>query len=245
MSGYTPLFDSVLDGTLFGKWPHTGIWTCLLSQVDQHGEIDMNPALLAAKIGVPVDMLLACIADFMKPDPGSRTKDHDGRRLELIDPDSRDWGWRVINHAKYRERARLKAKAQREIESGQNAARMADRRGPPGTAADPLSTQRNASQLNATQRSAGCTTPAGEMAIALRNAGVLTSSIDPTLLAWLSDGFTTQQALDATALARMRKPHPEPIHANYLDKILRQPARPPPEQPRPKTAHERLMEATK
>lgn len=150
MAGYVPLFDSVLDGTLFGKWPHTGIWTCLLSQVDKHGDIDMNPNLLAAKIGVPVDLLLTCISDFMKPDPGSRTKDHDGRRLELIDPEARDWGWRVVNHAKYREKARLNAKANREVESGQNASRMQDRRGPPLTAADRLSSHLNSdtSHLN-------------------------------------------------------------------------------------------------
>lgn len=134
MSGYTPLFNSALDGTLFGKWPHTGIWTCLLSQADKHGVIDKHPNLLAAKIGVPVDQLLACIYDFMQPDPGSRTPDNEGRRLELLEPDRRDWGWRVINHAKYREKARLQSKNAREIESGLNAERMGDRRRPPETA---------------------------------------------------------------------------------------------------------------
>lgn len=141
--GYTPLFDTALDGTLFGRWPHTGIWTCLLSQKDRNGEIDMHPNLLAAKIGVPVDTLMACIDDFMKPDPGSRTKDHDGRRLELIDPASRNWGWRVLNHAKYRDKARLKEKNEREVETGRNKQRMGDRqltadhrRSPPITAAD-------------------------------------------------------------------------------------------------------------
>jgi hypothetical protein len=242
VSGYVPLFDSVLDGTLFGKWPHTGIWTCLLSQVDQHGEIDMHPNLLAAKIGVPADLLMSCISDFMKPDPGSRTKDHDGRRLELIDADSRDWGWRVINHAKYREKARLKAKAQREVESGENAKRMNDRRSPPETAADPLSSHLNSTHLNSdtTQRSAEDDraapttsvgkqpTPEAEMAIALRDLGVNVRSIDPVLIAWIRDKFTTQQAIDAVGIARIRKPHPEAIHANYLDKILRQPIRPPP-----------------
>jgi hypothetical protein len=229
VSGYVPLFDSVLDGTLFGKWPHTGIWTCLLSQVDQHGEIDMNPALLAAKIGVPLDLLLSCIHDFMQPDPGSRTKDSDGRRLELIDPQARDWGWRVINHAKYREKARLKAKAQREIESGQNAARMADRRGPPETASDPLSTQRISTQLNseAAQSAAAPSTREGELAIAARDLGVNVRSTDPVLHAWVREGFTVQQIRDAVGLARIRKPSGA-IPANYIDPILREPPKPPP-----------------
>jgi hypothetical protein len=94
-------------------------------------------------------------------------------------------------------------------------------------------------------RANGAMKPEGEMAIALRNLGVVVKSTDPVLHEWLKLGFTTQQAVDAVGIARIRKPYPEAIPANYLDKILRQPARPPPEQPRPKTAHERLMEATK
>lgn len=233
MSGYVPLFDSVLDGTLFGKWPHTGIWTCLLSQVDQYGEIDMNPALLAAKIGVPVDLLLSCVRDFMQPDPGSRTKDNDGRRLELIDPDARDWGWRVINHSKYREKARLKAKNQREVETGQNADRMLDRRGPPATAADPLSSHLISSHLNAEPAQeaplvspTGKVTPEGEMAIVARDLGVAVRSIDPVLHAWVREGFTVQQVRDAVSVARIRKPQGA-IPANYLDPILREPPKPP------------------
>jgi uncharacterized protein YdaU (DUF1376 family) len=86
--------------------------------------------------------------------------------------------------------------------------------------------------------------PQGEMAIALRDRGVQVTSAHPTLLAWVTDGFTTQQAIDATALARMRKPHPEPIPAAYLDKILRQPpAQTQPEKARHKTKFEQVMEA--
>jgi hypothetical protein len=81
--GYTPVFSSVLDGTLHGRWPHTGVWLCMLSQCDFRGEIDMVPKLLASKIGVSEQLLLECIEDFMAPDPGSRTGDLDGRRLEI------------------------------------------------------------------------------------------------------------------------------------------------------------------
>lgn len=71
-------------------------------------------------------------------------------------------------------------------------------------------------------------TPEGAMAIALRDLGVTVTSIDPVLIAWVKAGFTIQQATDAVGIARIRKPHPEPIHPNYIDPILRQPARPPP-----------------
>lgn len=72
--------------------------------------------------------------------------------------------------------------------------------------------------------------PAGEMAIALRDLGVDVKSTDKVLQGWLRDGFTTQQAVEAVGIARIRKPHPQRIPGNYLDPILRQPQRAPPSQ---------------
>lgn len=122
MSGYTPVFSSVFDGTLHGRWPHTGIWVCLLAMADKHGCIDKVPRAIAADIGVDLETLTACIADFCAPDEYSRSAESDGRRLELIDP-ARPWGWRIVNHGKYREKAR---KAMHQLEataSGRDAER--------------------------------------------------------------------------------------------------------------------------
>jgi hypothetical protein len=125
--GYTPLYDTMLSGTLYGRWPHTGIWACLLSRASREGVIDEVPASLAAAIGVSEELLRKCIHDFMQPDPGSRTKAHDGRRLELIDS-SRDWGWLVLNHGKYREKARKKNYDENRTESGSDAERKRQER---------------------------------------------------------------------------------------------------------------------
>jgi hypothetical protein len=95
---------------------------------------------------------------------------------------------------------------------------------------------------DAPKSSPRATTPEGEMAIALRNLGVVVKSTDPVLHGWVRDGYTPQQATDAVGIARIRKPHPEAIPANYLDKILREPARPPPQR-KGNTAWDRLMEA--
>jgi hypothetical protein len=70
--------------------------------------------------------------------------------------------------------------------------------------------------------------PAAEMAVAMRNLGVIVNVDHPTLRQWVIDGYTPQQVVDAANLARQRKPHPEPIPANYVDKILRAPPRAPP-----------------
>jgi hypothetical protein len=124
LAGYAPLFGSIATGTLYGKWPDIGLWAIVLSQADKNGVLDVTPQYLAGVTGLPVDQVTACMERFCAPDPGSRTKDLDGARLELLDPDNRNWGWRVVNHGKYREKARLMAKSEREVSTGANAARL-------------------------------------------------------------------------------------------------------------------------
>ena len=138
MSGYTPLFDSLTKGTLCGRWPDIGLWPIILSLSDRNGHVDVTCSYLAGVTGLPVDEVTACMARFCEPDPISRSKDQSGARLVLLD-EHRPWGWRIVNHAHYREKARLTAKASREVSEGLNKVRMADRRSPPLTAADPLS----------------------------------------------------------------------------------------------------------
>lgn len=74
------------------------------------------------------------------------------------------------------------------------------------------------------------------MAIALRDKGVAVTSQDPTLLAWIRDGFTPDQAVEAVGIARIRKPWPERIPAKYLDAILRTPQAPAPQKLKPRLA---------
>lgn len=138
MSGYAPLFDSLTRGTLCGRWPDIGLWPIVLSLGDKNGLVDVTPLYIAGITGLPEQEVIACMDRFCQPDPYSRSRDHDGRRLVLLD-EHRNWGWRIVNHGKYKEKARLMGKNAREVESGKNKDRMDDRRGPPGTAADPLS----------------------------------------------------------------------------------------------------------
>lgn len=66
-------------------------------------------------------------------------------------------------------------------------------------------------------------TAAGAMAAELRRKGVSVTSQHPTLLQWLADGFSIPSALEAVEVARLTKPVPEPLPANYVDRILRNP----------------------
>jgi hypothetical protein len=52
---------------------------------------------LANRARLPVAAVEDALKAFMSPDPYSRTKDNEGRRIAEI-----DGGWRLLNHAKYR-----------------------------------------------------------------------------------------------------------------------------------------------
>lgn len=138
MSGYVPLFDSIATGTLYGRWPDIGVWPIVLALADKHGHLDVTPHYLSGVLGLPVEQVAACMKRFCEPDIYSRTKEESGARLRLLD-DHRDWGWAIVNHVKYREKARLMGKNEAEVSSGKNAERLRDRRRPPLTPSDPLS----------------------------------------------------------------------------------------------------------
>jgi hypothetical protein len=159
MSGYTPLFESLTTGTLCGKWPDVGLWPIILSLADRHGDVDKTPTYIAGVTGLPVVEVAKCMQRFCEPDPDSRSSQENGARLVLVDPEHRDWGWRVVNHGKYREKARLASKNAAEVASGKNAERIRDRRGPPGTAADHPSDSDSDSDLNVRRKTVAAARP--------------------------------------------------------------------------------------
>lgn len=164
MSGYTPVFNTVFTGTLHGRWPDTGLWLCILAMSDKHGIVDCTPAYIASVTGLTVTDVEQCISRFMEPDQYSRTQAAEGRRLELVDA-GRPWGWRIVNHGKYREKARLHAKDSIRTESGADAARKAVQRGvprcPPVSPAVPLSNTNTNTDTDTNQegRSASASLP--------------------------------------------------------------------------------------
>jgi hypothetical protein len=117
-----------------------GLWACLLALADKNGCLDVTTDYIAAVTGMAVTDIESCINRFMQPDPKSRTPDREGKRLELIDPE-RTWGWRIINHAKYREKARKAASDSERAASGRNAERMKLRKARPGDPTRPAPTR--------------------------------------------------------------------------------------------------------
>ena len=70
----------------------------MLAMADRKGRIWASIPGLAGRARVSVQACREALDCFLSPDKDSRTKEHEGRRIEEI-----DGGWRLLNHAKYRE----------------------------------------------------------------------------------------------------------------------------------------------
>jgi hypothetical protein len=98
---YAKLFKSIYAGTLRGNTRCLVVFTNMLAHADAAGWVDMHPRSIAEEVGLTIDEVKAAIAELEAPDPESRSPEEEGRRIVLLDA-HRSWGWRVVNHGKYR-----------------------------------------------------------------------------------------------------------------------------------------------
>ncbi len=100
MAGYTKLFGSILHSTV---WHTPGyvrlVWITMLAMCDRDGLVEASVPGLAIAARVERSECEEALRIFLAPDPDSRTKDHEGRRIEEV-----DGGWLILNAASYRER---------------------------------------------------------------------------------------------------------------------------------------------
>lgn len=95
---YTKLFSSITESTIVSEPVATRwLWVTMLAMADSTGHVYGSIPGLCRRANLSRAEIEAAITCFLSPDPDSRTKDHDGRRIEEI-----DGGWRLLNHAKYR-----------------------------------------------------------------------------------------------------------------------------------------------
>lgn len=99
---YAKIFSSLYNGSLRGNAHGILVFTNLLAHCDRDGTVDIHPRAIADEVGISVSDVRAALAHLEAPDPESRTPDCEGRRIVRMD-EHRDWGWRVVNHEKYRQ----------------------------------------------------------------------------------------------------------------------------------------------
>jgi len=104
MTGFTKLFSSIVSSSIWCEDDVTlRVWIALLALSDAHGDVDASIPGLASLCRMPVEDCERAIGILCAPDPHSRSKTKEGRRIEL-----RHGGFRIINYASYRSRGQDK-----------------------------------------------------------------------------------------------------------------------------------------
>lgn len=98
---YAKLFASLYQGTLRGRSHEILVFTNLLAHCDITGHVDKHFKAIAEETGLSIDEVKAAIVNLESPDHESRSPEAEGARIIQADA-HRAWGWRVVNHAKYR-----------------------------------------------------------------------------------------------------------------------------------------------
>jgi len=94
---YGKTFESMYEGSMFGAGLEVwGVWNYVITKT--HFEVvELNPKLLAAVLGCTPEQVEEGIAKLCAPDPNSRSKAEDGRRLVR----EGQFQYRVVNWAHY------------------------------------------------------------------------------------------------------------------------------------------------
>jgi hypothetical protein len=110
MHGFGKIYKSIFRGTLAEKLtPFEGtlpvgliVFILLITNCDSNGIVDMTTEALARETNFPIDFIKIGLAELQEPDEKSRSPLLGGRRIVLLEPESRDWGWLIVNHAHYK-----------------------------------------------------------------------------------------------------------------------------------------------
>lgn len=126
---YAKIFRTIFDGSMRGCSDLILVFVNMLCYADSFGVVDRTARAISDETGLPVERVNSAIATLEGPDPESRTPDEEGRRIVRLDA-SRSWGWRIVNHAKYRALCSREQNAERQRNfRGRNAPVTAKRYG--------------------------------------------------------------------------------------------------------------------
>jgi hypothetical protein len=98
VSGYTKLFASIITSTIWGEPKDTKIlWITMLAAANKDGVVEGSVPGLACIARLSTEETAKALLALESPDAFSRTKTHEGRRIQTI-----EGGWQLLNHSKYR-----------------------------------------------------------------------------------------------------------------------------------------------
>lgn len=114
--GFTKLDEGILQSSIIGESGDVfKVWIALLASCKEDGIARLSPIFLASVCRLDINIVIDALNKLMSPDPFSRSKEEEGRRLKEV-----EGGYWVVNYKKYRDRtysgskAAIKKRTQRE-----------------------------------------------------------------------------------------------------------------------------------
>lgn len=99
-NGFTKLFNSIITSSIWSEDDKVRImWITMLASSDAKGFVTGSIPGMAAIARMSLKDAEKSIKALTLPDPYSRSKEYEGRRILVV-----DGGWQIVNYAKYRER---------------------------------------------------------------------------------------------------------------------------------------------
>jgi len=116
---FVKLYGSILDSTVWLEaLPTKVVWITMLAMADWKGKVSAAIPTLAKRAGVTRNECEAALSVLSAPDPDSKTKDHEGRRIQEV-----EGGWVILNHQKYRD-----ARSERQVKTAERVAKHRQKR---------------------------------------------------------------------------------------------------------------------
>jgi hypothetical protein len=98
---YAKIFDQIFESSISTDYLTRHVFMDFLVLADVDGVVDMTFDSIQRRTNVPIEMLRTALEKLTAPDPHSRSREEEGRRMVLVDS-HRDWGWRIVNYEHYR-----------------------------------------------------------------------------------------------------------------------------------------------
>jgi len=99
---FAKVFGQIFDSSIAEDYNCRRMFMDLLVLADSDGAVDMTPEAISRRTNVPMSEVVKYIKELSQPDPLSRSKEHEGKRLVPLEP-GREWGWLIVNYQHYRE----------------------------------------------------------------------------------------------------------------------------------------------
>lgn len=97
---YSKLDSGIIHSSIWSEDDRiVRLWITLLAMKQFDGRVESSIPGLARAANIPIEDCERGLKKLMSPDPYSRSKEHDGRRITEI-----EGGWFVLNHEKYRDK---------------------------------------------------------------------------------------------------------------------------------------------